>query len=146
WVSRWICSRCCSQSPALPDGLHNGRKCWTTPNRRSPGPARSIGDTRSGNTFRWRTGHKPPEMDPVKVRLGAAPSAESCRFDTDRDALTGIVHDASSFSGGYAGGLARPANEAELVGILTTASARGTPILTIGSQSSLTGGAVPFGE
>jgi D-lactate dehydrogenase (cytochrome) len=60
----------------------------------------------------------------------------------DPDILASHVEDAAHFSGGHAEALFAPASEAEVAYILRTSRA----VLPIGAQSSLTGGATPFGE
>jgi D-lactate dehydrogenase (cytochrome) len=57
-----------------------------------------------------------------------------------------VLEDASHFPGGRAAGLVRPASELELAAALRQAAREGAPVLAIGAQSSLTGGAVPMGE
>ena len=60
----------------------------------------------------------------------------------DRDVLAAFLEDAAHFPGGHARAIATPANEAEVVEVLCGA----TRVLTIGAQSSLTGGATPMGD
>jgi D-lactate dehydrogenase (cytochrome) len=60
----------------------------------------------------------------------------------DPDVVAAFLEDAAHFPGGHASGVATPADEAEIVGVLRTATA----VLPIGAQSSLTGGATPMGE
>jgi D-lactate dehydrogenase (cytochrome) len=60
----------------------------------------------------------------------------------DPDVLAGFLEDAAHFPGGYADGLVAATCEADVANLL-----RGSlPVLPIGAQSSLTGGATPMGE
>lgn len=59
----------------------------------------------------------------------------------DVDALAGVVDDAAHYPGGHAAGVAAPATEGEVAALV-----RHGAVLPIGAQSSLTGGATPFGE
>jgi FAD/FMN-containing dehydrogenase len=63
---------------------------------------------------------------------------------TDSDELAGFLIDAAHVPGGHARGLYRPETEAEVAAIFGDPD--GGPVLVIGSQSSLTGGATPRGE
>jgi D-lactate dehydrogenase (cytochrome) len=56
--------------------------------------------------------------------------------------LATYLSDAASTPGGHSAGLYMPGDEAELAALL----AEPGPVLIIGAQSSLTGGATPFGE
>jgi len=60
----------------------------------------------------------------------------------DPDVLSAFLEDAAHFPGGHARAIATPTNEAEVVEVLRGA----TRVLTIGAQSSLTGGATPMGD
>jgi len=60
----------------------------------------------------------------------------------DPDVVDSFLHDAAHFPGGHAVAVAMPATEAEIAALL----ASNTTVLPIGAQSSLTGGATPFGE
>jgi len=61
-----------------------------------------------------------------------------------------FLHDAAHYPGGHAAGVVRPRTVADVSEILRQAAARKGPpswhILTVGAQSSLTGGATPLGE
>ena len=60
----------------------------------------------------------------------------------DPDVLAGFLEDAAHFPGGYADGLVAATCEADVANLL-----RGPlPVLAVGAQSSLTGGATPMGE
>jgi D-lactate dehydrogenase (cytochrome) len=61
---------------------------------------------------------------------------------TDPDAVVGHLEDAAHYPGGHAAGIACPETEADVAALLR-ANAR---VLPIGAQSSLTGGATPFGD
>ncbi len=60
----------------------------------------------------------------------------------DADVLAAFLEDAAHFPGGHAGGLIVATNESEVAQALLS----GSPVLPIGAQSSLTGGATPMGE
>ena len=62
----------------------------------------------------------------------------------DADEIGRYLEDAAHFTGGRADAVARPRTEAEIAGLLQLAS-RGLPILPVGAQSSVTGGATPNG-
>ncbi len=60
----------------------------------------------------------------------------------DPDVLSGFLEDAAHYPGGYADGLVAATCEADVANLL-----RGSlPVLPVGAQSSLTGGATPMGE
>ena len=61
---------------------------------------------------------------------------------TDPDSISGVLEDAAHYPGGHAGGVARPATEADVAALIASAS----HVLPIGAQSSLTGGATPMGD
>src|SRR5829696_4133994 len=69
-------------------------------------------------------------------------SVQTVRIEQDPDIVSAFVQDAAHYPGGHAGGVAMPACEADVAAVLKTA--RG-PVLPIGAQSSLTGGATPDG-
>ncbi len=60
----------------------------------------------------------------------------------DPDRLASHLQDAAHFPGGHALALALPRTEAEVAAVLSGPA----PVLPIGAQSSLTGGATPMGE
>ena len=64
------------------------------------------------------------------------------RIGHDPDVLASFLEDAAHFPGGFAAGIALPASEGEVAGVVRTAAS----VLAIGAQSSLTGGATPRGE
>ena len=64
----------------------------------------------------------------------AAPAVESD--------VNSYLEDAAHYPGGHAGGVVRPRSVEEVSAILR----RSDPILVVGAQSSLTGGATPFGD
>jgi D-lactate dehydrogenase (cytochrome) len=68
--------------------------------------------------------------------------AGGVRVVDDPDTVGGHLEDAAHYPGGHAAGIAYPQSEAA-VAALVRAHAR---VLPIGAQSSLTGGATPFGE
>ncbi|HTK28807.1 MAG TPA: FAD-binding oxidoreductase [Vicinamibacterales bacterium] len=61
---------------------------------------------------------------------------------TDPAALAAVVEDAAHFPGGHAASVVTPGDEAGIAAAVRAAPA----VLAIGAQSSLTGGATPFGE
>jgi D-lactate dehydrogenase (cytochrome) len=78
-----------------------------------------------------RAGSRPPRGELRLPRIARDPAA-----------LEPFLHDAAHFPGGHARAVASPATEGEIAALLQAAD----PILPIGSQSSLTGGATPMGE
>src|SRR3954449_11558451 len=58
------------------------------------------------------------------------------------DVVESFLHDAAHFPGGHAAAVAVPATEAEIAAVLASSQS----VLPVGAQSSLTGGATPFGE
>mgnify|MGYP000685492437 CR=1 FL=1 len=72
--------------------------------------------------------------------------------ETDPDLVARFRQDAAHYPGGHAAGVARPRTVEEIAQILaplrTTAPHKGEPyrVLVVGAQSSLTGGATPFGD
>ena len=79
----------------------------------------------------------------VSVRASARPASPTrVELESDPEVLSRFLEDAAHYPGGRAGGLCRPRTIDEISGCLRT----GWPILPIGGQSSLTGGATPFGE
>jgi D-lactate dehydrogenase (cytochrome) len=63
----------------------------------------------------------------------------------DPDVIGSFLEDAAHFPGGHAAGMATPTSEAAVAALLRTASSV-LPVLPIGAQSSLTGGATPMGD
>lgn len=62
--------------------------------------------------------------------------------DRDPDVIAGFLEDAAHFPGGHAAGVMAATTEADVAQALGGP----TPVLPIGAQSSLTGGATPMGE
>lgn len=62
-------------------------------------------------------------------------------FDRSPEAIAAHLEDAAHYPGGTADAVARPRTEADIAAVL----AEGRPVLTVGAQSSLTGGATPTG-
>ena len=60
----------------------------------------------------------------------------------DSEALDAVRRDAAHYPGGHAAGVAHPRSEAEVAAVVRAAGR----VLPIGAQSSLTGGATPFGD
>src|SRR4051812_41474120 len=82
----------------------------------------------------WRLHTRSPRGEP-----GSPASTATTR---DPDVLAGFLEDAAHFPGGYAAGLVQPTSEADVVRALRESAS----VLPIGAQSSLTGGATPFGD
>ena len=68
-------------------------------------------------------------------------------IETNSELVERFLHDAARYPGGHAAGVARPRTADEVSEILT-APHEGAPyrVLVVGAQSSLTGGATPFGD
>ena len=62
-------------------------------------------------------------------------------FDVTADTIAAHLEDAAHYPGGQADAVARPRTEADVAAVL----ADGRPVLPVGAQSSLTGGATPTG-
>ncbi len=62
-------------------------------------------------------------------------------LDRSPDAIAAHIEDAAHYPGGHAEAVARPRTEADVAAVL----AGGRPVLPVGAQSSLTGGATPAG-
>jgi D-lactate dehydrogenase (cytochrome) len=73
---------------------------------------------------------------------GPALSEVEGRINRDADLLRSHLEDAAHFPGGHSSGIAAPTSEAAVANAIRLSSA----VLPIGAQSSLTGGATPFGE
>ena len=71
-------------------------------------------------------------------------------IETQPDLIERFLHDAAHYPGGHAAGVVRPRTVDDVSEILRQAAARKGPpfwhVLTVGAQSSLTGGATPLGE
>src|SRR5712691_353462 len=67
---------------------------------------------------------------------------KSDKIQRDPDVLSGFLEDAAHYPGGYADGLIAGTCEADIAQLLRGSS----PVLCVGAQSSLTGGATPMGE
>lgn len=72
----------------------------------------------------------------------AGPPATVAPPRLETDSVSGVLHDAAHYPGGHAPGLLRPQSIDEVSACLRD----GRPVLAIGAQSSLTGGATPFGD
>lgn len=77
-----------------------------------------------------------PVRDQAATRDTVAPE-----IDRTPDVLAGYLDDAAHYAGGHAEGVARPRTEAEVAGVVRSA----TRVLPVGAQSSVTGGATPDG-
>lgn len=85
-------------------------------------------------------------MAVVRIQAVDVPATPTPAVALDSEALAQVRDDASRFPGGYATGLVRPKSEEEVAAALRAATIVNVPVLPIGSQSSLTGGAVPLGD
>jgi D-lactate dehydrogenase (cytochrome) len=65
-------------------------------------------------------------------------------IETNGELVERFLHDAARYPGGHAAGVARPRTVEEVASVLRDPSA--LRILPVGAQSSLTGGATPFGD
>jgi len=78
----------------------------------------------------------------ARAAKGSVKANASNPVQRDPDVLAGFLEDAAHFPGGHADGLVAATCEADVANLL-----RGPlPVLAIGAQSSLTGGATPMGE
>jgi D-lactate dehydrogenase (cytochrome) len=82
-------------------------------------------------------------MTPHRIRTRPPRgAADSSGVTCDPDALASVREDAAHYHGGHAAALAAPRTEADVAAIVRAAAR----VLPIGAQSSLTGGATPFGD
>jgi D-lactate dehydrogenase (cytochrome) len=77
----------------------------------------------------------------VSSRISARPPSPVREPDDDREAVPSFLEDAAHYPGGHATGVFRPRSVDEV-----SACLRHRHILPVGAQSSLTGGATPFGD
>jgi D-lactate dehydrogenase (cytochrome) len=86
----------------------------------------------------------PPQIAHVRHRIHARAPRDAAppAIHDDPGVLASFSSDAAHVAGGFAAGIAFPRDEAEIAALVS----RHAPILTIGAQSSLTGGATPRGE
>jgi D-lactate dehydrogenase (cytochrome) len=80
----------------------------------------------------------------ISHRIQARPPHGHVRpalVETDADTVGRFLEDAAHYPDGHAAGVACPESEAEVAAVLRG----GVPVLPVGSQSSLTGGATPMG-
>ncbi len=77
----------------------------------------------------------------IRARAARGQAGETA-VRADTGLLAAYLEDAAHFPGGHSAGVARPATEADVSALVTG----GAPILPVGAQSSLTGGATPMGE
>ncbi|MGE0042440.1 MAG: FAD-binding oxidoreductase [Vicinamibacterales bacterium] len=78
-------------------------------------------------------------MPPIQARPAARVAVPP--VETDPDIVGGYLEDAAHYPGGAAVGVARPSSADEVAAIV----GQGQPVLAVGAQSSLTGGATPAG-
>src|SRR6476620_6532867 len=83
----------------------------------------------------WSIRARAPRGTPKAARLPDA-------IQRDPDVVAAVLEDAAHFPGGHANGLIAATCEADIDQALAGAA----PVLPIGAQSSLTGGATPMGE
>ena len=82
-------------------------------------------------------------MAPCLIRARAPKGViKSQAIQRDPDVLSGFLEDAAHYPGGHADGLIAATCEADIAHALRGPS----PVLSVGAQSSLTGGATPMGE
>ena len=82
-------------------------------------------------------------MPSSSIRARAPRGAiNSDKVQRDPDVLSGFLEDAAHYPGGNADGLIAGTSEADIANLLRGSS----PVLCIGAQSSLTGGATPMGD
>jgi len=74
------------------------------------------------------------------------PHRGAASLETDPDLLARFLEDAAHYPDGRAAGVMRPRTIEELSACLSEAALAGRRILPVGAQSSLTGGATPFGD
>ena len=78
----------------------------------------------------------------VRARRPAGSSTTPVSLVSDPDILAAYLEDAAHFPDGHAAAIASPTSESEVAALLRDHAT----ILTVGAQSSLTGGATPMGE
>jgi D-lactate dehydrogenase (cytochrome) len=78
----------------------------------------------------------------ARAATGAIKANAGNHVQRDPDVLAGFLEDAAHFPGGYADGLVAATCEADVANLLSGS----LPVLAVGAQSSLTGGATPMGE
>lgn len=76
------------------------------------------------------------------LRSRAVDAVPAPAVERDPERLAGVSEDAAHYPGGRADGVVVPRDVREVAAVL----ALGRPLLAVGAQSSLTGGATPFGE
>ena len=81
-------------------------------------------------------------MPSHRIRSISLPDAGVAAVARGTDAVGGFLEGAAHHPGGHAAGVAHPATDAEVGGLLR----RTRRVLAVGAQSSLTGGATPLGE
>ena len=81
------------------------------------------------------TSHKITARPPRPIR-------GNVEIQTDEEILLAVREDAAHYPNGYANGVAHPATEGDVAALVRQVSR----LLTVGAQSSLTGGATPMGD
>src|SRR3954462_210102 len=119
--------------------MRTARTMRTPRTMRTARTFRTVGTSRTTGT----SGTNIAVMDSWSIRARAAKGAvKSDKIQDDADVLSAFLEDAAHYPGGNADGLVAATCEADVAHLL-----RGTsPVLCIGAQSSLTGGATPMGE
>ncbi|MFN2377119.1 MAG: FAD-binding oxidoreductase, partial [Candidatus Binatia bacterium] len=90
----------------------------------------------------WLIRTRPARGRETAGSSASARGSEAMRRERDPDVVAGHLHDAARFAGGHSEEICYPASEADVAALL----GEGRPILVVGAQSSLTGGATPRGE
>ena len=78
----------------------------------------------------------------MRSRISALPPSQVRAPDGDRESIPSFLEDAAHYPGGHAVGVVRPRSIDEVSACLV----RSANVLPVGAQSSLTGGATPFGD
>jgi D-lactate dehydrogenase (cytochrome) len=76
-----------------------------------------------------------------RIRFHELPPVAPPAVETDPDITASFLEDAAHYPGGHAAGVVRPRSIEEVSALLHS----GQPVLPVGAQSSLTGGATPMG-
>lgn len=104
-------------------------------------PSKSTEPAVSGDEH-WLIRTRPARGREAADLSGSSGESTEMRRERDPDVVAGYLHDAARFDGGHTEEICYPTSEADVAALL----AEGRPILVIGAQSSLTGGATPRGE
>src|SRR5687767_5245989 len=100
----------------------------------------ASGPAAPGRTSVGATTETRPPSRSMHCRTRAPRDADSgCEIVSDADVVAAHLEDAAHYPGGHAGGVAYPRSEAAVARLVTD----NRRVLTVGAQSSLTGGATP---